>query len=52
MCLHPWLGSILHHSFQGKKVTLPPLSPKEVNEDKKQIFGKRKEEKIILSRKG
>ena len=32
-------------SFQGKKITLLPLSPKEVNEDQMQMLKKRKEEK-------
>ena len=32
-------------SFQGKKVTLLPLSPREVNEDQIQMLKKRKEEK-------
>jgi len=32
-------------NFQGKKITLLPLSPKEVNEDQMQMIKKRKEEK-------
>ena len=32
-------------SFQGKKITLLPLSPREVNEDQLQMIKKRKEEK-------
>ena len=32
-------------SFQGKKITLLPLSPREVNEDQFQMIKKRKEEK-------
>jgi len=32
-------------SFQGKKITLLPLSPREVNEDQIQMLKKRKEEK-------
>ena len=35
-------------NFQGKRITLLPLSPKEVNDDKKQMFEKRKEEKVQL----
>ena len=31
-------------SFQGKKITLLPLSPREVNEDQLQMIKKRKEE--------
>jgi len=32
-------------NFQGKKITLLPLSPREVNEDQIQMLKKRKEEK-------
>ena len=32
-------------SFQGKKITLLPLSPREVNEEQLQMIKKRKEEK-------
>jgi len=35
-------------NFQGKKITLLPLSPKEVSDDQKQMFEKRKEEKAQL----
>ena len=32
-------------NFQGKKITLLPLSPREVNEEQIQMLNKRKEEK-------
>jgi len=35
-------------NFQGKRITLLPLSPKEVSDDQKQMFEKRKEEKAQL----
>ena len=39
-------------SFQGKKITLLPLSPREVNEDQLQMIKKRKEEKAQKKAQG
>ena len=39
-------------SFQGKKITLLPLSPREVNEDQLQMIKKRKEEKVQKKAQG
>jgi len=39
-------------SFQGKKITLLPLSPREVNEDQIQMLKKRKEEKAQKKAQG
>jgi len=39
-------------SFKGKKIRLLPFSPKEVNEDQKQMIKKIKEEKVQLKAQG
>jgi len=47
-------GHSIKFSFnlQGKKITLLPLSPREVNEDQIQMLKKRKEEKVQQKAQG
>jgi len=43
--LHDGLTNIMSFSFQGRKVTLKPLSPQEVHEDQIKMKTKRENEK-------
>ena len=46
---HDGLANKFYFSFQGKKITLLPLSSKEVNEDQIQMLKKRKRASYLQS---